>query len=152
MVLCSTIPAPSYALLCSVVTLCDPHGLSPTRLLCPWDSPGKNTWVGCHAILQGNFLTQGSNLHLLWFLHCRWIPYCWAIRQVHVSSRGILSQCICTLNHHFLQFKYLKILFANYISIKMEKNEKIIFSDLQWFLKSLLPNVNFGILLEKQWQ
>ena len=31
-------------------------------LLCPWDSPGKNTEVGCHALLQGIFPTQGSNL------------------------------------------------------------------------------------------
>ena len=29
-----------------------------SRLLCPWDSPGKNTGVGCHALLQGIFLTQ----------------------------------------------------------------------------------------------
>ena len=35
------------------------HGLQPGRLLCPWDSPGKNTGVGCHALLQGIFLTQG---------------------------------------------------------------------------------------------
>ena len=32
--------------------------------LCPLDSPGKNTGVGCHALLQGIFLTQGSNQHL----------------------------------------------------------------------------------------
>ena len=32
-----------------------------SRLLCPWDSPGKSTRVGCHALLQGIFLTQGSN-------------------------------------------------------------------------------------------
>ena len=32
-----------------------------TRLLCPWDSPGKNTGVGSHFLLQGIFLTQGSN-------------------------------------------------------------------------------------------
>ena len=30
-----------------------PHGLWPTRLLCPWDFPGKNTRVGCHFLLQG---------------------------------------------------------------------------------------------------
>ena len=42
-----------------------PHGLQSARLLRPWDSPGKNTGVGCHALLQGIFLTQGSNLHLL---------------------------------------------------------------------------------------
>ena len=29
-----------------------PHGGQPTRLLCPWDSPGKNTGVGCHFLLQ----------------------------------------------------------------------------------------------------
>ena len=29
------------------------YGLQPARLLCPWDSPGKNTGVGCHALLQG---------------------------------------------------------------------------------------------------
>ena len=37
----------------------------PTRLLCPWDSPGKNTGVDRHALLQGIFLTRGSNLPLL---------------------------------------------------------------------------------------
>ena len=30
-----------------------PHGPQPARLLCPWDSPGKNTGEGCHALLQG---------------------------------------------------------------------------------------------------
>ena len=34
-----------------------PHG--PTRLLCQWDFPGKNTGVGCHFLLQGIILTQG---------------------------------------------------------------------------------------------
>ena len=29
-----------------------PHGLHPTRLLCPWDSPGKSTGVGCHPLLR----------------------------------------------------------------------------------------------------
>ena len=41
------------------------HGLEPTRLLCPWDSPGKNTGVDWHFLLQRIFLTQGSNLSLL---------------------------------------------------------------------------------------
>ena len=38
------------------------------RLLCPWDSPGKNTGVGYHALLQGIFPTQGSNPHQLCLL------------------------------------------------------------------------------------
>ena len=48
-----------------------PHGPWPARLLCPWDSPGKSTGVGCHALLQGIFPTQGLNLHLLlWQTDC----------------------------------------------------------------------------------
>ena len=61
-----------YKVCCWVAQLCptllQPHGLWPTRLLCPWDSPGKNTGVGCHFLLQGMFPTQGSNPGLL---HCR---------------------------------------------------------------------------------
>ena len=47
-------------------------------LLHPWDSPGKNTGVGCHFLLWGIFLTQGSNWSLL---HCRWVLY-------HLSHQG----------------------------------------------------------------
>ena len=38
-------------------SFCDPMDRKPTRLLCPWDFPGKNTGVGCHFLLQGIFLT-----------------------------------------------------------------------------------------------
>ena len=55
-----------------------PHGLYPTRLLCPWDFPGKNTGVGCHSLLQGIFLIQRSKPGLL---HCRQILY-------HLSYQG----------------------------------------------------------------
>ena len=43
------------------VRLCVTHGPQPARLLCPWDSPGKNTGVGYHTFLQGIFPVQGSN-------------------------------------------------------------------------------------------
>ena len=46
-----------------------PHGRYPSRLLCPWDSPRKNSGVGCLSLLQGIFLTQGLNLDLLCLLH-----------------------------------------------------------------------------------
>ena len=49
-----------------------PHGLQFTRLLCPWDFPGKGTGVGCHFLLQGIFPIQGSNPGLL---HRRQILY-----------------------------------------------------------------------------
>ena len=61
-----------YVCACQVTSVMSdslqPHGLQPTRLLCPWDSPGKNTGVGCHALLQGLFLIQRSNLCLLCLL------------------------------------------------------------------------------------
>ena len=49
-----------------------PQGLKPARVLCPWVSPGNNTGVGCHALLQGSFPTQGSNPGLL---YCKQIIY-----------------------------------------------------------------------------
>ena len=59
-------------LLQSCPTLCDPMDTQPAGLLCKLDFSGKNTGLGCHALLQGIFLTPGSNPHLL---HCRWILY-----------------------------------------------------------------------------
>ena len=46
------------------------HGLQPIRLLCPWGLTisGKNIGVSSHSFLQGIFLTQGLNTHLL----CPW--------------------------------------------------------------------------------
>ena len=49
------------------LTLCDPMDCSP-----PWNSPGKNTGMGSHYLLQGIFLTQGSNPDLM---HYRQILY-----------------------------------------------------------------------------
>ena len=51
---------------------CHPVDCSLPRLLHPWDSPSKNTGVGCHFLLQGIFLTQGWNPGLL---HCRQTLY-----------------------------------------------------------------------------
>ena len=56
----------------SCLILCDPLDYSPPGTSVCGDSPGKNTGVGCHALLLGIFPTQGSNPGLL---HCRWIPY-----------------------------------------------------------------------------
>ena len=64
-------------------TLWNPHGLYPTRLLCPWDFPGKNTGMGSYSLLQGIFLTQGSNPSLL---HCRQILY-------HLGHQGSSWTC-----------------------------------------------------------
>ena len=72
---------------CEVISLCsfylhlsnnDPVDHSPLMLLCPLESPGKNTGVCCHFLLQEIFPTQGSNLGVL---HCRQILY-------HLSHLG----------------------------------------------------------------
>ena len=63
-----------------------PYGLQPTRLLCPWDSPGKGTRVGCHALPHGIFPTQEMNPNLLQLLHCRWVLYHSATQEAHISK------------------------------------------------------------------
>ena len=69
------VPAQSLQL---SLTICNPMDCSPPGSSVhgsPWDSLGKNTRVDCHALLQGIFPTQRSNLPLLCLLHCRWILY-----------------------------------------------------------------------------
>ena len=67
------LPGLSYVSCSVVFDSLQPHGLQPAGLFCPWNSPGKNTAVGSHSLLQRIFLTQGSNLGLP---HCRQILYC----------------------------------------------------------------------------
>ena len=61
---------------------------------CPWGSPGKKARVGCHSLLQGIFLTQGSNPGLL---HCRQVLY----RLSHHGSP------ICNSNDTHLSPRYI---------------------------------------------
>ena len=66
--------------MCVLVTqfcliLCDPMDCSPPGSSVHGDFPGRITGMGCHALLQGIFLIQGSNPRLLHFLHCKCILY-----------------------------------------------------------------------------
>ena len=61
-------------------TLCDLMDCSLPGFSVRGDSPGKNTGVGGHALLQGTFPTQGSKLGLL---HCRQILYCLGHQEAH---------------------------------------------------------------------
>ena len=76
-------------LLCVCVCVCvlaaqsnylQPHGLQSSRLLYPWNSPGKNLGVGCHFLLQ-RITIQGSNPGLP---HCRQIFYCLSHQGSHL--------------------------------------------------------------------
>ena len=64
----STLVCVHAKLLQLFLTLCHPVDCSPPGSPVHGDSPGENTGVGCHALLQGIFPTQGSNPGLL---HCR---------------------------------------------------------------------------------
>ena len=81
---------------CSVVSdSLRPRGLRPSRLLCPWDSPGKNTGVGCHFLLQAIFTTQGLNPGLP---HCGQTLYC-------LSRHGSPHNARDTLNNNMSRSK-----------------------------------------------
>ena len=62
-----------------------------SQAVCPWDFPGKNTGVGCHSLLQGIFLDQGSNPHLL---H-------WQAGSLSLSHQGSLSDSLACLLSRF---------------------------------------------------
>ena len=79
---------------------------TPTRLLCPWDFPGKSTGVGCHSLLQGIFPTQGLNLGLPHYRQML-LPFeppgksnkqtnksnnLWLLKE-HMLERNIFSNC-----------------------------------------------------------
>ena len=72
-----------YSVAQSCPTLCD---VQPSSLLCPWDSPGKNIGMGCHILLQGIFLTQGSNLGLMSPEIAQQILYHWATSTVNYTT------------------------------------------------------------------
>ena len=73
------------AVLCLVAQscpiLCNPIDCSLPGPSVHGDSPGQNTGISCHALLQGMFPTQGLNLKLMQLLHCRKVLYCWATRE-----------------------------------------------------------------------
>ena len=78
----------------SCPALCDPTDCSPPGSSVHWDSPGQNAGVGCQALLQGIFPTQGSNPGLA---HCRRILY-------RLSHQGSLPPRVWSQSTSFLRF------------------------------------------------
>ena len=99
---CNTSRSPhSSASISKFVHACMPSHFSHIRLIVtlwavacqapwPWDSSNKNTGVGCHALLQGIFPTQGLNPHFLNLLH-------WQVGSLSLGSPGKphMSCCCC---------------------------------------------------------
>ena len=87
-------------------------GTAARQVLCPWDSPGKITRVGCHFLLQGTFLTPGSTLGLdnfLKYLTCRfwcgWVRSIdrWDSRHTRISSSRLKRTMVPLPLSHFLR-------------------------------------------------
>ena len=103
----------------SVIPTLQPYGLQPARVLCPCDSPGKNTGVGCRVLLQGIFPTQGLQVKALPLSHqgspfnfLRYILFwggffgyiCWSFRCFawtfsSCDEQRLLSSCIAWASH-----------------------------------------------------
>ena len=101
----------------SCLTFLRSHELQPTRLLCPWDFPGKNTGVGCCSLLQGIFPTQESNSSLLHFLY-------WQVNSLPLSYQRSPKVMILKKKKKFFFFKkgkkkfYLfEMCFINYLGL-----------------------------------
>ena len=90
------------------LTLCDSMDCSPPGLLCPWDSPGKNTGVRCCFLLQGIFPTQGSNLVLFIAGRCFTI---WATKAIPRQRYWISNiSKPCESNDHYSAYRSSVIL------------------------------------------
>jgi len=103
-------------------TLCDPINCSPPGSSVHGNSPGKNTGVGCHALLQGIFPTQGSNVGLL---HCRQILY-------QLSYQGSLRDALLTSKSvwHFNHNSYLILVILINLSLTVWHEAILVFLNL----------------------
>ena len=86
--------------------------MQPIRLLCPWDSLRRNTRVDCHALLQGIFLTQGSNLVLLHLpaLEIRFFTTSAPCKAIYVYVAYI---CVCVCMCVYIYILYLVAVMSN---------------------------------------
>ena len=94
-----------------------PHGLQPARFLCPWDSPGRNTRVGHHFLLQGIFPTQRQNPCLLHLLH-------WQVDSSPLCHLGSPLEPLRFIYFIFYVFDSCRC----YVHIRPEKEVGFIFS------------------------
>ena len=87
--------------LCSVMSdSLWPHGLQPTRLLCPWNFPGKNTGVGYHFLPQGNLPDPGIEpLSLASPSLAGGFFICWATREAGLLRDQFLYLLVITLSN-----------------------------------------------------
>ena len=123
----TSITSPSHShLVCShsIMSVCNPMDCSQLGSSVHGDSPGKNTGVGCHALLQGIFPTQGSNPGLP---HCRQILYYLSHQGSSYSlSKFQLYNSVINCSHHVLHYNLMIIFLKSEKYQTFKKVEKII--------------------------
>ena len=128
-----------------------PHGLQPSRLLCPWDFPGRSTGVGCHCLLC--VLTTETHFLSLWFPtgitvcrtergFCSWnlhniqrkrncFPFLKPISERFSKEMSIIVQFLTVL-----RLNHCLILFNWYWHERMEESNSEVHEDYCWIFKS----------------
>ena len=91
-----------YLVTKSFQTLCNPVNCRPTRLLCPWDFPGRNAGVGCHFLLQRSSQSRDGT-HV--FCLGRQILYCWTTRETHTCILSLCDRHCLLFGIYFLHLK-----------------------------------------------
>ena len=120
---------------------CSPSGSSVRG-----DSPGKNTEVGCHALLQGIFPTQGSNPGLL---HFRWILYYLS----HQGSPRTLEWVTCPFSRRSSRPKNLtgvSCIAGDFFTSWATREAHISIISYHWILSLVLQSVHLCFQLLKQ--
>ena len=127
-----------------------PHGLYPARLLCPWDSPGKNAGVGSCFLLKGIFLAQGLNPPLLFSpaLASRFFTH-WAISDIQwyygcfLSKKTEVPKDLC-----LLQAKLSSFFGKNLPEQKLASFETNLRSYRLWVAEEIRRGVYFNFIME----
>jgi len=126
----------------SCPTLCDP--MECTRLLHPWDFPGKSTGVGCHFLLQGIFLTQGSNPGLP---DCRQMFYHLSHQGSHIP-RGNVKQEVVNIVLQVRRKIWARQMFRQVGAVQLLLEKGVETVGKRWFemIKSRLFIYKMGII------
>ena len=134
-------------LLQSCLTLCNPMDCGPPGSSVYGDSPDKITGVGCHALLQRIFLTQGSNPPLLCLLH-------WQAGSLPLAPPGKPQRKLKNIIPDFNDKKSLEDIMSNFIPIKLRwyehsENNKLTNWHMKkqeiWIILSLLKKIELII-------
>ena len=104
-------------------TLCDPMDCSLSGSSVHGDSPGKNTGMGCHALLQGIFQTEGLNPDSP---HCRWILNCLSHQGSRRTLEWVASSFSKGISWHRNQTRFSSIAYGFFTSWATRKAQMVL--------------------------